>query len=104
MLLHGIIPNPESVKEHLSETDSLPVRVQCTFSNVTWKNGSVKSTEQTATPAEINRKSLGYRLNPAVFNYLKDLFEETYGFFLTRDVFADKQRSVWFSEGHSNQR
>src|SRR5689334_10923280 len=45
------------------------------------------------------RKNIGYRLNPSVFEFVRDIFEETYGFFLTRDVFADRQRSLLATQG-----
>ena len=43
---------------------------------------------------DVQRYNVGYRLHPAVFGIIKDMFEETYGFFLHRDVFADRHRTL----------
>ena len=48
------------------------------------------------------RSTIGYKLNPAIFEFVKDMFEETYGFFLTRDVFADRKRSLLKESGFPN--
>jgi hypothetical protein len=36
------------------------------------------------------RDDIRYKLNPAIFVFIKDMFEDTYGTLLTRDVFASR--------------
>ena len=64
--------------------------------------GKEKSKITKHSVSTLQRRDIGYKLNPSVFAYLKDIFEDTYGFFLTRDVFADRKRSLLDKEGFPN--
>jgi hypothetical protein len=77
-----------------------PTRAEDGGENKKKGNGTqTPSLNPNATP---QRRNMGYRLNPAVFEFVKDIFEETYGFFLTRDVFADRSRSLLPLQGFPN--
>src|SRR4051812_30372722 len=58
----------------------LPLQVQHPFENEDGKESS--------------HQTKRYKLNPAIFAFLKNIFEETYGIGLTRDVFSSGQDSL----------